>query len=399
MPVSFQPASFRPAWFAPAWFRRLLCGLCACLLAGKAFAAGPSEVAISDRSLWPDRLDTPAAFDRASRAELLSFGHALLDSEHLDDATLAARLHLKQVDHAAVERLRERWWQQLARNYALASRDCAADPLFCAPPEAAADFRRAAQFFTAAPTSVYAAWFADAAHFDRVYLDELLRLAALFPRTSSEVDVYSAQESQDGGLADRQFLLSLDDGPTPAGGDTDRLLAVLRQQHLHPQYFVLGEPLQARARAGSATALATLYADMCVGAHGWTHTSHSRRPDWQDSVTNTLSLIRHDMPDSYVALFRPPYGQRRADSGSFFAGQRVGVLLWNIDSQDWNGKTSAEQVRQRVLSLMLLWRHGVILFHDIHAKAQTALPWLLAQTASSGVVWQDCHAVPAPPHG
>ena len=83
--------------------------------------------------------------------------------------------------------------------------------------------------------------------------------------------------------------------------------------------------------------------------------------------------------------------ERTADSGAFFAANHIRVMLWNIDSQDWNRKISAEQARQRVLSLMLLWRHGVILFHDIHPKAKVAIPWLLEQTRASGVQWVDCH--------
>lgn len=50
----------------------------------------------------------------------------------------------------------------------------------------------------------------------------------------------------------------------------------------------------------------------------------------------------------------------------------------------------------RLLSLMLLWRHGTILFHDIHDKARVALPWLLRQTRGAGVVWVDCRNYPAP---
>lgn len=372
--------------------RGILLGMALSVVSSVACAAGPKSVAISDRSLWPDGLATPAAFDRASRAELLAFGHALDASEALDDATLAAQLHLKKIDRASVDRLRAIWWQRLARNYALASTECHAGEPFCAPVHDVASFHAAARAFNAAPAPAYARWYADASQFHHVYLDELLRLAALFPRISSEIDTFSAQETQDGGLADRQFLLSLDDGPTPAGGETDALLKVLHQHDLHPQYFVLGAALQAREKATSAADLAQTYAGMCVGAHGWTHTSHSRRPDWKESITNTLDLIHADMPQSYSALFRPPYGQRRADSGAFFAAKHVRVMLWNIDSQDWNRKISADQARQRVLSLMLLWRHGVILFHDIHPKAKVAIPWLLAQTANSGVQWVDCHA-------
>jgi hypothetical protein len=40
---------------------------------------------------------------------------------------------------------------------------------------------------------------------------------------------------------------------------------------------------------------------------------------------------------------------------------------------------------------MLLWRHGIIMFHDIHTKAQVSVPWLHNQLRDSGVQWLDCH--------
>jgi peptidoglycan/xylan/chitin deacetylase (PgdA/CDA1 family) len=364
------------------------------LVSGAAFAAGPSAVGVPDRSLWPQALDNPAAFDRASRAEILSFAHVLATSERMDDAAMSAALHLHRVDRGSVDRLRARWWERLQRNYRLAAAQCGDREPFCVRADDMPQFRRAALAFDHAPEPSYARWFDDAQHFHQIYLDELLRLAALFPRVNSEIDPFSAQESIDGNLVDRQFLLSLDDGPTRVGGTTDTLLATLRARGVHPQIFALGERLQARIKASSADATAGLYAGMCVGAHGWTHTSHSHRADWKTSIENTLDLIRHTMPDSYVGLFRPPYGQRPVDSGPYFKAHGVGVMLWNIDSQDWNAKISSEQARQRVLSLMLLWRHGVILFHDIHPKANKAIPWLLDQTADAGVQWMDCHTVP-----
>jgi len=39
---------------------------------------------------------------------------------------------------------------------------------------------------------------------------------------------------------------------------------------------------------------------------------------------------------------------------------------------------------------MLLWRKGLIQFHDAQPKAQEALAWLLKQTAQSGIGWEDC---------
>lgn len=367
--------------------------LCALLALAPAHAAGPAEVAATDRAAWPRPIDSPAAFDRASRAEILAFAHELAASEPLDDAALAQRLRLKQVDRASVDKIRARWWQRLADNYRLAARACAPREPFCAPAGDAAALRTLAAGFDAAPQPEFAAWRTDAARFHRIYLDEQLRLAALFPRTSSEIDTYSAQEIDGSELPDRQFLLTFDDGPTAPGGNTDTLLRTLREHKLNATFFVLGERLQPRIKSEAA---AKTYAGMCVASHGWEHQSHSRWPQWQDSVIRSSALAREHAGALYRPLFRPPYGQRRADSGEFFRAQGLRVALWTIDSQDWNAKVGAGEVQGRLLSLMLLWRHGTILFHDIHDKARIALPWLLRQTRGAGVQWVDCKTYPAP---
>ena len=364
------------------------------LLAGVAtptFAVGPNAVAAPDRSLWPDPIDNAVSFDRASRAEMLTFGHELAASESLNEAQLLDLLGVKQVDRASVDTVRAKYWSRLAGGYALASAHCAPAEPFCFAAKDKAAFRAAAIAFKGPADSRYDAWYANAAVFHHVYLDELLRLAALFPRISSEVDTFSAAELSGNKPMDRHFLLTFDDGPTRAGGNTDKTLDMLGENHLKVTFFMLGGSLEARLKQTPAVSLAQAYAGMCVAAHGWEHKSHSAWPEWQDSVTRTSALVKGTFPTSYVPLFRPPYGQRKADSAAFFAERHITVALWNIDSQDWNSKVDADQVKQRVLALMLLWRHGVILFHDIHAKAQVAVPWIIQQTRTSGVTWMDCH--------
>ncbi len=322
---------------------------------------------------------------------MLSFAHALSESEHDGDGTLRDRLKLKQFDKDAIDRARKIYWRRLTANYTFASVHCVRDEPFCLGALDEAAFRKAAAAFTRAPDDRYAAWFAASQRFHRTYLDELLRLASLFPRISSEVATYSSSELSGGELADRHFLLTFDDGPTPTGGNTDKLLNTLRKQHLNATFFVLGEPLQTRLQQDAPGELSRTYQGMCVGSHGWQHKSHSAWPQWQDSVTRSIGLVKNSLPSSYVPLFRPPYGQRRADSGAFFDARGLHVALWNIDSQDWNSKVDADQVKQRVLTLMLLWRRGVILFHDIHEKAQTVVPWLVEQTNGTDLQWVDCH--------
>ena len=123
---------------------------------------------------------------------------------------------------------------------------------------------------------------------------------------------------------------------------------------------------------------------------GWEFRSHSHWQDWQDSVRRSAELVKSKLPENYVPLFRPPDGQRRSDAEGFFKSQGLQVALWNIDAQDGAGKLKANQSAQRVLTLMLLWRHGVINFNVKQDGVKTALPWLITQTAQSGIGWEDC---------
>ncbi|HJU39125.1 MAG TPA: polysaccharide deacetylase family protein, partial [Tahibacter sp.] len=359
-----------------------------CALAPAAYAAGPNAVGTIDRALWPEATTSPAAFDRASRAEILAFAQALAESDNDDDATLKARLGIKDVDRASLDRVRARLWQTLARNYANAAKSCVPDDAFCAPAADADALRQLAVGFTAPPDAKYRAWYDSAATFHRAYRDELLRLAALFGRTNSEIDTLNANERRGEEVPDKRFELTFDDGPSRVGGTSDGVAAMLKDQHLSATFYVLGERLDERVKANGAPG--ALYAGQCVGMHGWTHKSHARWDQWQDSVERVTALVKATVPDAYVPLFRPPYGQRTTDSGAWFGEKGLQVALWNIDSQDWSAKIDADQVGGRVLTLMLLWRHGVVLFHDVHAKAAKAVPWIVAQTKGSGIVFGDC---------
>lgn len=369
-------------------FRTLLLALG--LLAGAAQAAGPASFATLERGLWPQPLHSEAAFDTASRAEILMFAQALQASEGLDEAGWMQRLGLKSANLQSIASVRERFWQRLLENYRLASQNCSAAAAFCPSVADVAALREQARQWVVAPDSAYFAWAEASQRFHQQYLNEQMRLAALFPRISSEIELFSAQERNGDELADRQFLLTFDDGPTAPGGSSDKLASWLRGQGLNGTFFVLGSNLQQRLQKTSAMALSELYADQCVASHGWEHKSHAGWSDWQGSVVRTRELLQGSLAAHYVPLFRPPYGQRRADSQAFFADQGLQVALWQIDSQDWSSKVSAEAAGQRVLTLMLLWRRGVVLFHDIHNKAQGALPWLLQASNGAGVNWLDC---------
>jgi hypothetical protein len=65
-------------------------------------------------------------------------------------------------------------------------------------------------------------------------------------------------------------------------------------------------------------------------------------------------------------------------------------VLWNIDSMDWRKKITPAAMRGRIVSLMLVWRRGIVLFHDVHEIVQRALPAIVHDLEGSGVEWLDC---------
>lgn len=328
------------------WVRHAaLITILVCSAPARSLAGDPSGEVIPHRALWPDSINSAAEFDRASRAEILAFAHALAESETLNDDALKARLQGDAaIDIASIRRLRRKLWKLLTGNYEIAAAGCVAHEAFCPTSSDPNDLRHEAEALSYASIEPrYRLWFDDAAQFQRSYLDELLRLAAVFPRFNSEVETFNDNELPGWGLRDGHFLLSFDDGPTrgpgqpgPNGEDTDLTLEMLRNNQVNAIFLVMGETFQARLRGSSVGAMKALYSGMCVASHGWLHKSHATWPQWQDSIASTSRLIQDTLPEAYVPAFRPPFGQRPPDSGPYFQRLGLKVLLWNIDSHDWD---------------------------------------------------------------
>ncbi|MDZ5435654.1 polysaccharide deacetylase family protein [Pseudomonas fluorescens] len=352
--------------------------------------AAPGDVATLDRGTWPEKLNNPTLFDVASRAEILMFARGLLASESLDEPALAQRLGLRTVNIESVNRVRQRMWQRLLANFEFAQQSCDQDASFCFLVEDMPTLREQAGKFQISEDSYYIKWAEPSRLFHARYLDEQLRKAALFAQTSSEVDHFGDYERNGDTMHDRLFLLTFDSAANAAPDNTAWVAEYLRRASMNGTFFVLGKDIQARLAQGAVASLQSTYSSQCVGVQGWEFRSHSHWQDWQDSVRRSVDLVKSKLPENYVPLFRPPDGQRRSDAEAFFKSQGLQVALWDIDAQDGAGKLKASQSAQRVLTLMLLWRHGVINFNVKQEGVKTALPWLMSQTSQSGIGWEDC---------
>jgi peptidoglycan/xylan/chitin deacetylase (PgdA/CDA1 family) len=350
---------------------------------------GPSVVARAALSLWREPIDTRAGFDKASRAAILVYASVLGEMGKLSDADMLAAFKIKSVNHASTDRWLKKELALSATNYRLASATCAAGDWTCVA--VPTDFAAAAATWTHGVPTAQAAWRDNLDGFAHAYVGEQLRLAALFPKITSEIDTFDDREWNGDKLPDTVFQLSFDDGPTAPGGTTDDTLRMLDAAHRHAVFFMLGSNLQARLDKTDAATLSQQYAGQCVASHGWEHKSHQNWDQWQESVKRTQALLNATFPkDAVLPWFRPPYGQRRADSGPFFQQQGLQIALWNLDSQDWNAHVTPADVIDRMTTLALVKRHGVMLFHDVHPKAKIALPAMFEKLGGA-VEWRDCH--------
>ncbi|EGH42405.1 polysaccharide deacetylase, partial [Pseudomonas syringae pv. pisi str. 1704B] len=281
--------------------------MCAGLFWLQAQAAAP-VIATIDRSVWPERLETPGLFDVASRAEILAFAHELYLSEQLDEEGLKQRLGLRFVNVPSLNVVRHRLWLRLLENYQNAQKSCEQDANFCVLVEDMDQLRQRAEEYQVSNDSFYANWARPGAAFHQRYLNELLFMAALFPQTSSEIERYNSDEMSGDEMPDRTFMLNFESGPSPADGGTDWLADFMRQQKMTATFFVLGKSLQERLDSTSVAGVQALYRQQCVGIQGWEYRSHSQWLDWQDSVRRSAALVQQVLPDNFVPLFRPPYG-------------------------------------------------------------------------------------------
>ncbi|MES2300421.1 MAG: polysaccharide deacetylase family protein [Pseudomonadota bacterium] len=373
--------------------------LCASLAAPALADVGPATVARADRHLWPETLNSRNGFDKASRASILGYVAVLQQMQARTDADMTAAFKIKSFNRASVDKWLKRELALSLQNYQRAARDCMANDFTCVGAvETTGQLLSKAEAWRTTVPPALAAWSANLSGFAQAYVSEQLRLAALFPKVSSEIDRFDEQREWNGdALEDKQFLLTFDDGPSAAGGSTDDTLAMLAQTKKQGVFFMLGANLQTRAAKTGVPALAAMYKNQCAASHGWEHQSHAKWEQWQDSVKRTQALLNTTFAKADVLpYFRPPYGQRTADSAAFFQQQGLQVALWNLDSQDWNAHVSADDVTNRMIALMLIKRHGVLLFHDIHAKAKSALPVIFDELGSA-VEWRDCKRAVAEP--
>jgi len=170
--------------------------------------------------------------------------------------------------------------------------------------------------------------------------------------------------------------LTYDDGPNPS--NTTNLLNALKQNGLRATMFNTGQ----NAQSYPSLVQAQVTAGMWVGNHSYTHPHMTTLSNSQMSseITRTQQAIQ-SATGTTPKLFRPPYGETNATLKSIEQQNGLTEVLWNVDSQDWNGASTA----QIVAAVGTMQNGDVILMHDQYQTTLQAIPQIAQNLKSRGL--------------
>jgi endo-1,4-beta-xylanase len=159
--------------------------------------------------------------------------------------------------------------------------------------------------------------------------------------------------------------LTYDDGPNPS--NTANLLNALTSNGLRATMFNIGQ----NAQNNQALVRAQRDAGMWIGNHSWTHPHliNMTSAQIQSELQQTQQALQQ-ITGTAPQLFRPPYGESNATLRA--VEQQLGLreIIWDVDSQDWNGASTAQIVQ----AAGTLQNGQIILMHDQYATTLAAIP-------------------------
>ncbi|MEU4086126.1 polysaccharide deacetylase family protein [Streptomyces aureus] len=169
--------------------------------------------------------------------------------------------------------------------------------------------------------------------------------------------------------------LTFDDGPSSS---TSSLLTALKQNGLRATMFNEGQ----YAASNPAQVRAQLDAGMWVGNHSYTHPHLVQQSQAQiDSEISRTQQAITAAGGGTPKLFRPPYGETNATVKAVEAKYSLTEIIWDVDSQDWNGASTDAIVQ----AAGRLTNGQVILMHDWPANTIAAIPRIAQGLAARGL--------------
>jgi peptidoglycan/xylan/chitin deacetylase (PgdA/CDA1 family) len=167
--------------------------------------------------------------------------------------------------------------------------------------------------------------------------------------------------------------LTYDDGPM--AGNTTNLLNTLKANGARATMFNIGQ----NAQQNQSLVQAEKAANMWIGNHSWTHPHMTTLSTAQmtSEISQTQQILTQ-VTGTAPKLFRPPFGETNATLKSVEAQFGLTEIIWDIDSQDWNGASTAQIVQ----AAGRLTNGQIILMHDFPPNTIAAIPQIMSGLTS-----------------
>jgi peptidoglycan/xylan/chitin deacetylase (PgdA/CDA1 family) len=195
-------------------------------------------------------------------------------------------------------------------------------------------------------------------------------------------------------LADREVVLTFDDGPWPA--TTSRVLAALAQECVRATFFLIGKP------ASEHPALVRRIAaeGHTVGHHTWTHHNlkYMKPADAGAEIDKGIAAVEKALHGTAAStpgtpFFRFPYFESTPATLDLLQSRRIAVFGADLWASDWIAMTPQAQLKLLGDRLKVAGK-GIILLHDPKAQTAAMLPAFLRYLRDNR--YRVVHLVPAP---
>jgi len=192
-------------------------------------------------------------------------------------------------------------------------------------------------------------------------------------------------------LADKEVVLTFDDGPLPRYSNP--ILDILAAQCVKATYFLVGT----MARAYPAVVRRMYDAGHSIGTHSEDHPSRFQKlpiekARWEiDQGIADVGAALGD-PKDLAPFFRFP-GLARSDAvEEELAARSLIVFSSDTVADDWYRRIKPSEIVRSAMSRLEARGKGILLLHDIHPGTVAALPELLKKLKEAG--FHVVHVIP-----
>ena len=217
------------------------------------------------------------------------------------------------------------------------------------------------------------------------------RVLALEPGELARVGVMQYRQTLP--LADKEVVLTFDDGPLPRYSNP--VLDILAAQCVKATYFLIGK----MARAYPAAVRRIYEEGHTIGTHTEDHPTRLQRlsrDKVRQEIDDGIADVSAALGDSaeLSPFFRIP-GLARSDViEEELAARSLVVFSADLVADDWHRRIKPADIVRRAMSRLQARGKGILLLHDIHAATLAALPELFKKLKEEG--FHIVHVMPAP---